>query len=84
MLRTWDTSDEATRTAIYGVLGKIGTGASVFVLQQALLERTESEQQLAKQALDAVYERIKALPAEHGSPVNSHRIFQQRESSAEL
>jgi beta-lactamase regulating signal transducer with metallopeptidase domain len=75
VLRTLDESDQATRTAIYGVLRQIGAEASILALQRELLERSEGEQRRAKRALDSIYGRIKGTPSEPGSTVNSVRIF---------
>lgn len=68
-------SDRATRSAIYRILEKIGTQASVMPLQTAMLERGAVEQAEAKQAIDAIYERIVGSSGESGSEVNAMRIF---------
>ena len=71
-----ETGDYWKRMAAYEVLEIIGSEASIPVLQAAVLNRSRSEQRRAKQALDAVRERISSSNANYGSAVESLRVFE--------
>ncbi len=79
LFRLLPEADQATRLAIYEILGRVGSERSLLPLQQALQMRNHSEEAPIRQALDAVYGRM-VVPASRREPsVNSSRIYEQDE-----
>lgn len=75
-LRAWsmlESNDFQERLQAYGSLQRIGSQRSLERLETAFLKRTGIEQDAAKRALDAVWQRLPDTPV---SASNSVRLFQ--------
>ena len=77
------TAGSTTRSAIYEILAKIGTENSLLPLQKALLARYGLEEQQIRQALDAIYGRMKAPLSSRDPSMNSSRIYEQDQQTDE-
>ncbi len=77
-LRALESTDFIVRREAYAQLRAFGSRESLDALEQAYLKREGVEQQAAKDALDAVWRRIRQNPVNVESSVRSPRVLEPK------